>query len=137
MLISKPRIGSSDSDHIFSISTFMSKQSLGLAICEPMTDAMDSEPIADAMDSEPIQTCYETTLDFFMPGNYNISDSSNAILYFQIIKKPIKNPLIGCIVGIIVLSIGIPFPFSIPLILAFSAFLFTLIIYRFNVYNDL
>ena len=104
-------------------------------VVEPLSEVV--EPLSE-VDKSKIHVCqYVGVLDFFMPLNLDPSKINDYELYFKIIQKPIKIPLLGCLSGIIISSIAIPFPFSMPLILAFSGFVLTLIIYRLRVYKNL
>ena len=76
-------------------------------------------------------------IDLINPINYNVQELPFASVYVKIIQKETKFPIIGCIGGIILSSIIIPFPFSVPLVMAIGTFLLTLILYRHNFYKEL
>jgi len=72
-----------------------------------------------------------------MEDNPNPDEINYSPFTLKIIKKRYKIPLLGCIIGMIITGWGIPFPFSLPLLLSLGMFATTLIIYRIKEYPKL
>lgn len=102
-----------------------------------LNDVLHEEEKEEGLISENNQPIFFGVLDFMHQSNGGSPVPALNLVYFQVVKKPIRTASIGCLAGIIATSILMPFPFSVPIVLAFTAFLLTLIKYRLKIYKNL